>query len=560
MKARQRSILLFVTAAFLLFSGCGDGLAAPEPSAQREISDPADSRSTMEAGNDAAARYQETVPEIVSYVRTDVRNTCFSTSGDMDYILSVPVTYSQLTVSEESVLYPGLTEAIKALNETWKQRMTEEFSSLADEAESVAESLTDEERSALLRDHHMEPDFSLNDAVYLRRLDDRVFSVLYEMIIHKRESTQYVYWGASYDLQSERMLKLSDIIADEEMFFKLAVMDPVTDELAEQIRNISNEMIWTLDADAVTIYVPVKNESGQLIGQTAHAFSIPLEMASGAVNETYCHVPDEYAVAMPSGIQYRGDPDHNGETDFWTIYRTDDPMPESGIERQYSLYWNLKEIWVLSQQNLYAVWMHTTDGENVLLLGLKHPFDSREDCTYCWKPGTVPDREASVVPYSWYSRRQVVIDSFETTTGTVLPVLPSAFLMGGVYPGVLSAYDFSHMEGYQIFRVSDSGIPIAENSIFEIEYNPKQRDLFYLECTLQDLELEVIDRYGVPTGQRETLPKGSRIQFVRSDGRDFLDIYSPQKYYRAAVTRSWDQIFVNGLPVLEVFGSTGVAE
>ncbi len=239
--------------------------------------------------------------------------------------------------------------------------------------------------------------------ICVRRADDKVFSFVHEYREPDGESDYVEMRGYSFLIDSGKKLELSDVINDEDAFYKLLsdelyknvteVMMIMTEEFNIGVDDfdapsavtecISNGRYgWVLDPQGVTFWFENVNA---LLGHASATVLFSADKNGTVFNEEYAkNVPDEWIMRIPESYSSKTYFDNNDDGTIDSIYWYPDvdypngEYLESGMGVNYNgRYFGSSEICPADEMpwSHYSVYLMHKDNQTVLV---KHHYEEAE--------------------------------------------------------------------------------------------------------------------------------------------------------------------------------------
>ncbi len=479
---KKRMFCLAVALVFLLtLNGCGttsDGGGSQDESGQAEASQTAQADKTEDGSGIRTLDYS---------IKKD-----FQTQWDDHYNMqTIDCAYDQILLGDEDrKALNGLNSALSDYNKQIGQESEEEYLRLQKQFE---EFLGENDRPDVM--------YTLSNELQMVRADETVASILRITDEYAGGPHPYqTYSSVLFDAQTGSKLKLSDVVTDVDRFEDLIADQLISKypDLGEEeiMSGLTEEMTWVLGYQGVDVYY----SAGTLAAYAAGPLHAQVLFAEEPklFNEEYRNVPAGYTIPMSESLPLYYDLEGKGEADEIDVrgdgYQEgyyEKIVVTSGKDSAGS------EAWVYT---IDPVFIHTADGGNYVYAETSSDNDYRTLFVYEVKKDSVKEmgKEEGTGFYTGkdYMSLHMITD-------------PSEFILE-TRIDALSTYS-----GIRHCAVGKNGMPVSEKSFYEIENG--------FELTLKkDMEFTMLEENGQEKGPT-VVPKGSKLTFLRTDGRSWVD-------------------------------------
>lgn len=479
---RKRIFCLVLALVFLMsLCGCGTSSGGGDPQdGSASIEDEQDAQ-TGDSGNPSGIR------TLAYSIKKDYQNQW----DDHYNMQTIDCVYDQILLGDEDrKALNGLNSALSDYNKQISQESEEEFLRLHKQFE---EFLEENERPDVM--------YTLSNELKMIRADETVASIL--RITDEYAGGPHPYQTFSsvlFDSQTGKKLKLSDVITDVDRF-----EDRIADQLISEypdlgeeeiMSGLTEEMNWVLGYQGIDVYYAAGTLAAYAAGplHTQVLFTEEPDL----FQEKYRTVPNGYTIPMVDGQPLYYDLEGKGEAN---------EIIASGDGYQEGYYENIlvtsgkdstrSEAWAFT---IDPVFLHTADGRNYVYAEATSDNDYRILFVYEVKKDHVKEI-GKVEGTGFYNGKDYMSCHMITD--------PSDFILE-TRLDALSTYS-----GIRHCHVAKDGMPVSEQSFYEIENG--------FELTLKkDMEFTMLDEKGQEK-EPTVVPKGSKLTFLRTDGRKWVD-------------------------------------
>ena len=480
---RKRWLCLVLAAVFMLaMTGCGN---ASDEGTQQEGADA--SRTEQQEAQALAGNPEDGLQTLDYRVKTDYQGQW----DDYYNMQTVDCEYEQIILGDESrKALNGLNSALMNYSDQVSKESEEEFVRLQKQFE---EFLTDNSRPDVM--------YTLKNRLFMVRGDYTAASIL-------RVTDEYAggphpftdYSAVTFDSQTGTKLKLEDVVTDTGRFQEI-----IADRLKKNYPDLDGdletdglmeEMAWTLGYQGIDVWYPAGSLASYAAGPL-HA-QILFSEEEKLFNEKYMEVPAAYSIPMSDSETLYYDLEGKGEVSEISV---------SGQNFQEDLYEKIvvtcgkdsagSEAWTWDTRPML---IHTADGRNYIYAETTSYNDYRTLFVYEIAKDSVKDvgeLEGTGLSFGQdYMSRLMITD-------------PGKFILE-TRINALSTYG-----GTQVCSVGKDGMPVSKNDYYDIS--------FPAELTMKtDMEFITLDDKLKETG-RTVVPKGSKLTFLRTDGKSWVD-------------------------------------
>ena len=456
-----------------------------------------------------------------------------------------------LLSEESSKQYPALMSGLSEFNKQISASCREDFKDLADKSRQYItdNGISDEDKASATFESRIVP----------VRQDDKAvsfFTSCYSFLPGEAGGTT-TYRGVTLDTATGKMVSLEEVIKDlndkkalvaavnENLRF-LSTGDPAGDReesISEALASVNFFPSWVLsDSGVIFRFDPgaiSTEEEGAVEAEISFEkypdlFTDAYSAHKGAytlpVDTVYPLMVDLNADGVCEKVSLNARPDDSGEIGSYTALR----VAVGDKECLHETYFF----------NARGVLIHTAAGKSYLYVQTITDNDYRITCVFDLSgeaPVFLGDlngtgfsarfRRDSNNPDLWYMDEQFISS-------------PDSFCLD-THMDLMSTYSATAR-----YRVSEDGMPVLLSAQYLIDSD--------LELTsLTDLTADIVDpATGEVTKQNAVLPKGSKCNLYRTNGKDTVDVRTVDGVvYRFIVTEEWPQK-VNGLRLDQAFDGT----
>ena len=533
----KRKLALFLILAMTVsLAACGE--ESDDPGASEGLSQTTEENSTEEYfATDTGITYVIAEHLLHPYV-----DSHYDYSWDEEkQAATVSLQYPEVGLSEsEQGFYPELTSALDELS---KQ--------LSESARSAFEELQFQFDGDYAENYQtgMELEYTMNAS--FRRVDSHITSVLFDTFTYSTEGGSLGIGSACYDSMYGDQLELSDVIKDIDTFTDMVAADmqasypDVTfDEDADWTEAVA-DAAWTMDQDGVTVYLePGEVSDGEFDLLTAH---VTIANHEELFDENYLYeLPDHYAERIALNIPYYLDLGRDGEEDRIIISSevdeydtyTKDVISVNGSEQEFDTYHYGMEAFCLyldddtylylykaidNDYGCLTIYRLTADGAE--LLG-EESYDLYEEELTKISEEEDEEDEADV---EYITHRIQLTDPDDYRMSVILQQLSSTL-----------ASDY--------FATGSDGLPVRQNPYWTIEGD-------WQFTTLSEVTGKLVESgQGEATDQEVTIPAGSRVTYIFSDGKYLADLeLEDGTFVRIELDADTWPAAIDGTPIEEIF-------
>lgn len=419
--------------------------------------------------------------------------------------------YVEISLDEETAAkYPELAKALS----TYSKNAAADGAERLDELRSSYEEMKEYGAASV-------ENLQLSDvfAGTVLRADSNVVSIFLDYSSYWGGAHgMYGYSGANFDPRTGKELLFTDVVKDTERFFDLAdeklrdqypdIYEYLTDVKEFASENDLNDMDmlpWSIDSEGVTVYFNPYTLGAYAMG--AQILRIPFEEAPEIFEECYTEAPASYVIPLHESIPLFIDADGNGTKEALEI------LSEADESERYAWIvkcgnrsvtvddycYSMDGYLVRANDQYYLYIFEVSDNDYQLLatVDLK---------TMIYDPGRTVNAGLSVLSHDWngtgngYGTRQKEYGFSD----------PAHFELQARMDLL------STMGGSRQYHVGSDGYPASDDEWYRLNTETVLQAKQDVSCEQVDLDGAVITR--------TTLPKGTYVFFVRTDGREWVDV------------------------------------
>ncbi|MBQ5487944.1 MAG: hypothetical protein IIT70_03695 [Clostridia bacterium] len=427
-----------------------------------------------------------------------VLNPCTELISDYTYDddLGVALGYFSMDLvvldEYEAENYPGLSAAVDDMNAAERGN-----------AEAIYRELVSESRETYADDpeNYVAPEFRVK--AFFRRVDTRVFSVLFERDVKYGSYSHWTYSSYNISTMTGEKLTLAGIVSDPSELPSLIneqmegrnedgfMLDENTDYSDYFSVWSSPDLAWTLDPHGVGMVF--NNNAFGIDDAYTSTILIPFSEHPDLVAAELTACPRSYSVAFPWGLSTYFEVGGKVSPLFVTGYASDDGWSFERI----GVYFDEDSIMEENNEalDLAPLYIHV-NGCDYLYVEATCMNDYQMIYAYDLSDGAVT--KCGEVHAGWYNYYVDAEDDEDYHFYTQPMPDPESFLLTS-RTDVLSTVD-----GYKLYSIGENGLPESENEWFRLD-----RQLVF--TLLRDLEVTNAD------GSKETVKAGEKVIYVATD-------------------------------------------
>ncbi len=557
---KKRMMTAAVLAAALLFTACSSGSpassASEEPAgsaqtessvseaeAEAESSAPEEQESSASKEEQTSEQASETAPESSAPEETEAASSVIpgiyiNTEYYSDYEEGRAFLTGRseiLSLTEESAaVYPALADTVKAYYAERKAAMDAEYESqLADAHDMYKES----------QDAFPDSGFTLEYRQQADRCDSRVLSVAeWYSVFSGGAHGGYGNLAATFDTQTGKKLALSDVISDvsalpsvlaQKLKEEYADVDFFEEDLETALQNYIPEsgepyFVWDLDNNGVTFYFQCYDLAPYACGMQI----ITLPYSDELVNDNYAPVSEAYVFNTDLYMNHKEDLDGDGKPEEISLQAEQNEYGD--IEKiVLSVDGNSVEKEVMAYSGK-AIYLKLENGISYLYVDLSGENDWHQLLVYSLAAdGPAYAGEVDLGMYHAYTKDETII-SYELTDPNHFELSSRTDLM-------------STTTIYRTYKVGSNGLPEAVDELWDMNG-------FFSITAKRDVAAAIVDEAGNVVSESGTIPKGTEVEFFRTNDKDFVDLKaSDGTLYRVTVEyRDYEQ-YINDMLLDDCF-------
>lgn len=419
--------------------------------------------------------------------------------------------YTEIKLSDaDAQKYPELNKALDEMNKTNK--------GYADQGRKTF--------TSYYEDYGIDEYFSkyeTTDILKVLRADKTVLSYLdswydYEGGAHG----MYTLSGGAIDVATGKVLRLSDVVTDENAFKKeicnklLEKYDDIVfqENIEEYCREIdlNNEYVpgWSIDYTGVTLYFQPYELASFADGILSVRFSFAED--GKLIDEKYFDVPDEYIIPIPEWDAVYADVDNDGDDEEINLRQREEYY---GDDYEYS----------------ETKWVIIVDGEE--FEGCPYSYSNNSFLVYSGGKYyaymfDISENDYAVLNIIDLAAGKKVGDEYgfgnygltggydwddDYSADTTIALTNPKNIVLGSRMNILSTYGAT-----RTYHVDSNG-GITSDEAFIVDFGA-------LIKPVEDMECDIIDKDGNVVNKGATLPKGTMLRIVRTDGESYVDLQS----------------------------------
>lgn len=511
MKKKQIWLMAIVTGALVL-CGCGTKTEpTPESQQQTQTADEeTEQEASLEETDQEASGKQD---EELSEEQIDDRNLEVLIEEYYESEHHAKAEYFDVAVArypmihlgqEDAKAFPELEKALEDANQKQKKASQDSLKQLAADYKEYYE---DQEEEDINYDYYFSDEVSMQ----VLRADTRVLSLEgYYYGFSGGAHGYYGHGGYNYDTKTGKELQLSDVTTDTEKLLAL-----VAKRLPEEYPEVNfidldvyfketpvEDQVWSLSSTGIKFYFSPYVLASYAEGE--QIVFIPFSDQPDLFVEDYSQVPDFYVTPIIEGEHVYVDADGDGALDSLVLNRYYSETEEgfdiwkaTVNEKTYST----EEDYVFGVEG-YLV--HAGADEYLYL------FESRENDYSILKVINLKDMKEvnpgsenmNLHPYGKWNDQVTTKYAFTN---------PNDMLFESRM-NMMSTY-----AGWKHYFIGDNGIPYAEEAFYST-------DFANVLTAKQDIECQIVDVNGVVLEEKATIPEGSYLRIVRTDGLNIAEM------------------------------------
>ena len=516
MKIKKKlSVILFLLLVILMSVSCirtGEkdeetGTSRTESKAKRDKKKSKENKKKKDSSKEPVD--DRVVSEIPHILLEENYESSFEPDPSFKHLYSINNVH--LKLRENSKEFEALIKAFDKYNEEMDEVFENDLSELstkphpADEEEYVEEEYVYETPGVDTRTH-------------IVRADKSIVSVInYKYADYGGGSPEYHRYSTNFDTATGKKLEFSDVVKDEERFFKLA--DDRAEEYyqyndfvtpSEYVRENGNDFAWTVNAEGVSIYFDIYNEDGGL--ENPQIVTVYFDEAKDIFESKYTKPEDDYVIPLLGDMKLSLDIDGDGERE---IVYTDKVLAE-GEEVYDGVYSGLKicvgdkesekiygydyKSYIIKKNGKYYMYLFVGEVDDITLL-------YRVDLSTLEKK----EDEYKVVSLAY---REVYME--QSDNSYKIHSTKETFTDANSFFGAMRYDTFGTNTTEIEWIIDDEAYPAPKGNRYEITNGP----VLY---TISDIDCIEVDSGG-KTGKNTTLPKDSYILLLYTDNENYVDV------------------------------------
>lgn len=510
--------LLMATILLSSLVGCGNLGESTEPQSvveeetvdetKQDKAEAEDTSDTADSSESEAATSDKNSP-FLNVETTSVDLNASDEESGRYYI--VEVDYTKVALSEEDAKqYPELAQTLDDYNSTVDSAKDSE---LADLKERYMEFEMDSDDEDYVT-------YNSSDLSHVLRADKHVLSLLKNNYSYQGGAHgYYMVYGEAYDVESGKILSVSDVVKDEATFIgrikdRLIENYPDTgfmvdlDEYFDSVTKGEYELYWSIDYSGITVYFEPYDIASYADGILKVRFSF--EEDGDLINEKYMSVPDDYITPVTTWTEAYADLDADGSEDpilligtapeeDWDANKWEWSIGDTSISDTIESYGN--ESYLVKKDGKYYAYMFNSVENDYKVLSVIDLATGKE-----------LGGEFGMSNMGLYDKDFGYDEDGASWRTSSAFVNPNSFELDSRMD-VLGTYS-----GIKEYHVASNGKPESDDDFYRVDR------MGYLIKPLRDLPCQIIDRDGNVLEENATLPKDTMLRIVRTDGETIADL------------------------------------
>lgn len=510
--------LLMATILLSSLVGCGNLGESTEPQSvveeetvdetKQDKAEAEDTSDTADSSESEAATSDKNSP-FLNVETTSVDLNASDEESGRYYI--VEVDYTKVALSEEDAKqYPELAQTLDDYNSTVDSAKDSE---LADLKERYMEFEMDSDDEDYVT-------YNSSDLSHVLRADKHVLSLLKNNYSYQGGAHgYYMVYGEAYDVESGKILSVSDVVKDEATFIgrikdRLIENYPDTgfmvdlDEYFDSVTKGEYELYWSIDYSGITVYFEPYDIASYADGILKVRFSF--EEDGDLINEKYMSVPDDYITPVTTWTEAYADLDADGSEDpilligtapeeDWDANKWEWSIGDTSISDTIESYGN--ESYLVKKDGKYYAYMFNSVENDYKVLSVIDLATGKE-----------LGGEFGMSNMGLYDKDFGYDEEGASWRTSSAFVNPNSFELDSRMD-VLGTYS-----GIKEYHVASNGKPESDDDFYRVDR------MGYLIKPLRDLPCQIIDRDGNVLEENATLPKDTMLRIVRTDGETIADL------------------------------------